>query len=47
MTLRHLRIFAALSGSESVTAASVKLGVSQPAVSRALSRLEAEYGVNC
>ena len=45
MTLRHLKVFAALSRSESLTAASVKLGISQPAVSRALSELEAEYGV--
>lgn len=45
MTLRHLRIFAAVCDCKSVTAAARRLGIAQPAVSLAVRELEEHYGV--
>jgi DNA-binding transcriptional LysR family regulator len=45
MTLRHMKIFAAVCDCQSATAAAEKLGIAQPAVSLAVKELENHYGV--
>lgn len=45
MTLRHMQIFTAVCDCRSATAAAEKLGIAQPAVSRAVKELERHYGV--
>lgn len=45
MTIRHLRIFAAVCEAGSVTKAAERLYMSQPAVSLAIKELEENYGV--
>ena len=45
MTIRHLRIFAAVASLESVTRAAEALYLTQPTVSVAVRELEAHYGV--
>lgn len=45
MTLRHLKIFIAVSDSGSMTAAAQALHVAQPTVSQAISELEDYYGI--
>lgn len=44
MTLRHLKIFAAVCKENSITLAAKKLYISQPAVSNAIKELESYYG---
>ncbi|MCR1950305.1 LysR family transcriptional regulator [Clostridium sp. DSM 100503] len=46
MKIRHLRIFKAVCEEESVTKASEKLFMTQPAVSHAISELEDYLGVS-
>lgn len=46
MNLNHLRVFAAVASQGSLTAAARSLRVSQPAVSKQLSELEAALGVS-
>ncbi len=43
MTLRHMKIFATVCSENSITAASKKLYISQPAVSSAIKELELYY----
>lgn len=43
MTLRHMKIFATVCSENSITAASKKLYISQPAVSSAIKVLELYY----
>lgn len=45
MTLRHIKIFAAVCDCKSATKAAQKLGMAQPAVSLAVRELERYYGV--
>ena len=45
MTLRHLRIFAAVCETGSMTAASGQLYIAQPSISLAVSEMEGYYGV--
>lgn len=45
MTLRHLKIFVVVSQENSITLASKKMYISQPAVSNAIKELETYYGV--
>lgn len=45
LSLRHLRVLLALSETGSLVAAAARLGVSQPAVSKALAELETGLGV--
>ncbi|MBR3349315.1 MAG: LysR family transcriptional regulator, partial [Solobacterium sp.] len=45
MTLRHLEIFMAVCRTMSMSKAAVQLGMSQPAVSKAIAELEAFYNV--
>ena len=45
MTLRHMKVFAAVCGCKSATEAAEKLGIAQPAVSLAIKELEDHYGV--
>ena len=45
MTLRHLRIFAEVFRTQSVTAAARNLHLTQPAVTRAVQEMEGHYGV--
>ena len=46
MTLRHLKIYVAVCETGTLTAAGKKLFIAQPAVSVAISELEAHYGVH-
>ena len=46
MTLRHLEIFMAVCRTMSMSKAAVQLGMSQPAVSKAIAELEAFYNVS-
>lgn len=45
MTLRHMKIFVIVCQSGSITAASKRLYISQPAISNAVKELETYYGV--
>lgn len=45
MTLKHMKIFLAVSQEESITKAAQKLHLSQPAVSVAIKELEDYYGI--
>lgn len=45
MDLRHLRTFLRVYGHRSISAAALEMGVSQPALSKVLRRLEGEFGV--
>ncbi len=45
MTIKHLKIFIAVYEAESMTKASERLGMTQPAVTRAIQELEQHYGV--
>jgi DNA-binding transcriptional LysR family regulator len=45
MDLRHLRTFLRVYGHRSLSAAALEMGVSQPALSKVLRRLESEFGV--
>lgn len=46
MTLRHLRIFAAVCQEGSMSAAAKRLYITQPSISIAIKELEAHYGTN-
>ena len=46
MTLRHLKIFAAVCDAGSVTRAAAELYMTQPAVSIAIAELEKHYGLS-
>lgn len=45
MDLRHLRTFLRVYGHRSISAAALEIGISQPALSKVLRRLEADFGV--
>ncbi len=45
MTIRHLRIFVAITETGSATAAGKKLKIAQPSISLAISELEEYYGI--
>ena len=45
-TLRQLTYAVAVADSGSITEASARLGISQPAISAALKELEAEFGIS-